>query len=70
MLDRENEVIFKNGISQFRREYFGKKWAPHVTTFMPLWEVLPQGEESKKDHCENRLSPLLTSEYDKNYTQK
>jgi hypothetical protein len=70
MLDHEYEVIFKNGISHFQREYFGKKWVLHFRTFMPFWQVLPQGEESEKDHCENCLSPLLTREYDDNYIQK
>jgi hypothetical protein len=36
MLDHEYEVIFKNGISHFEREYCAKNWALHVKTSMPF----------------------------------
>jgi hypothetical protein len=42
MLNCEYEVIFKNGILHFQREYFGKNQVYNFRTFEPFWELLRQ----------------------------
>lgn len=44
MLNYEYEVMLKNDILHFQREYFRNKQALNATMFKPFWQLLPQEE--------------------------